>query len=76
LCLGAFVASFSGLSGLGHCDLFEPALVRLVWFMLFAVSDLELEAINTSGVNSVWARDLGIGAWNFGIIFSQIYKFN
>ena len=22
-------------------------------------------AINTSGVNSVWARDLGFGAWNF-----------
>jgi len=30
-----------------------------------SVSDLEVEEINTSDVNSVWARDLYFGAWNF-----------
>jgi hypothetical protein len=46
--------------------LFEPALVRLVWCIPLSVSGLELAAINTSGVNSVWARDLDF--WSLDII--------
>jgi hypothetical protein len=30
-----------------------------------SVSDFEVKAIYTSGVYSVWARDLYFGAWNF-----------
>jgi hypothetical protein len=37
----------------------------LVDVITLSVSDLEIEAINTSVVNSVWARDLYFGAWNF-----------
>jgi len=50
---------------LGNWDLFEPALVRHVWCISLPVSGLEVGAMNTSGVNSVWARDLVFGAWNF-----------
>jgi hypothetical protein len=46
-------------------NLFEPALVRLGWRIPSSDSGVELEALNTSGVNSVWARDLVFGAWNF-----------
>jgi hypothetical protein len=46
--------------------LFEPALVRLVWCIPLSVSGLELAAINSSGVNSVWARDLDF--WSLDII--------
>ena len=54
-----------GILKLGHWDLFEPALVRLVRCISLPVSGLEVGAMSTSGVNSVWARDLVIGAWNF-----------
>jgi len=54
-----------GILDLDHWDLFEPARVRLVWRMRFTVSGLEMAAINTSGANSVWARDSVFGAWNF-----------
>ena len=54
-----------GILKLGHWDLFEPALVRFGWRTPSSVSGVEVEALNTSGVNSVWARDLVIGAWNF-----------
>jgi hypothetical protein len=50
---------------LGHCDLFVPALVRLGWCTPSSVSGVKVESLNTSGVNSVWARDLIFGAWNF-----------
>ena len=49
----------------GHWNLFEPSLARLIWCISISVSGLEVEALNTSGVNSVWARDLVFGAWNF-----------
>jgi hypothetical protein len=42
----------------GNCDLFEPALVRLGWRAPPSISSLAVEAIYTSGVNSVWARVL------------------
>jgi hypothetical protein len=54
-----------GILNLGYWDLFEPALVRLGWCMPSSVSGVEIVALNTSDVNSVWARDLDFGAWNF-----------
>jgi hypothetical protein len=47
-----------GILYLGHCNLFEPALARLAWFIALSFSDLGVDAINASGVKSVWARDL------------------
>jgi hypothetical protein len=54
----------------GHWDLFEPALVRLVWCIPLSVSSLEIEAINTSGVKSVWARDLVFGILIFELTYT------
>jgi hypothetical protein len=50
---------------LGHWNLFEPALARLDWFKASSEAGFQLEAINTVGVNPVWARDLVFDAWNF-----------
>jgi hypothetical protein len=49
----------------------------LVDVITLSVSDLEVEAINISGINSVWARDLYFGVWNFhDLLKSQlIYLF-
>jgi len=40
----------------------SPPWCDLVDTITLSVSDLEVEAINTSDVNSVWARDLYFGA--------------
>ncbi|CAB1062766.1 hypothetical protein D1BOALGB6SA_7548 [Olavius sp. associated proteobacterium Delta 1] len=42
--------------------MFEPALVRLGRCILLSGSGLAGASIDTSGVNSVWARDLFFGA--------------
>jgi len=45
-------------------NLFEPALVRILRCISPSVSGAGTGAINASDANSVWARDLGFGAWN------------
>jgi hypothetical protein len=46
-------------------DLFEPALARLIWGNALFVSSIQFEGISTISLESVWARDLVFGAWNF-----------
>ncbi len=60
---------------LGHWDLFEPALARLDWHKPSSVLEYQVEAINAVGVNSVWARDLFFGAWNFHNYDKQVTLF-
>jgi hypothetical protein len=54
-----------GILNFGNWDLFEPALVRIGWRIPSSVSGEKVASLIMSGVNSVWARDLDFGAWNF-----------
>jgi hypothetical protein len=47
-----------GIWNFGHCDLFAPALVRHARFIPISFILHGLDASNSSGVKSVWARDL------------------
>jgi hypothetical protein len=45
-------------------SLFEPALARLAWFTPLFFYGSGADGINTSGIKSVWDRDLRFGVWN------------
>jgi hypothetical protein len=60
-----FIFPCFGILNLGHCNLFEPALVRRAWVTLLTCSGLGVNAVNTSSGKSVWARDLSFGICDF-----------
>jgi len=54
----------------GHWDLFEPALVRLGQCTPSSVFGMVVEALNKSGVISVWARARPGATWSVYTIIS------